>query len=452
MALLQNQTEALVKIQSINKDTLEKIFGIWKPVEGKVVGGLYNADTDGKKKALLHINPAGIISGLKIAAVLTGASGVVIVSDEVQNEQELIDNAAMLNLPLEFENDSMVNKTAHRKDLLLSLDELVSMAAKLMGEVPGILLSVDDDEFLEVSEDTEVVGLLKEDIKGVIIDHTFYTLENLRGVTAKELHSKSGVLHTISRDQCVVDLLKKEILTLRKKSCGKCVYCREGLYQCSQIVEDITNGRSKNEDVSLAEEISEVMTYSCNCSLGNEAGLPILSVYKNFAGELEEHTKRKECKTGVCLALIQIYIDPNKCTGCGSCIASCPKDCIDGKAGYTSVIDSFDCTRCGKCVEVCNSEAVIKTSGRIPKIPGNPMRLKGIKAVQDTTTEKKERTGTKRKRTFGSATGGVQPVKELAKETKNDETSSGSSSDSTVTRVVGKRKRVYARAKSSSDK
>lgn len=452
MALLRNQADALVKVQSINKDALEEIFGTWEPVEGKVVGALYNADTDGSKQVLLHSNPAGVITGLKIAAVLTGAKGAIIVADGEFNEQELTANANMVKLPLEIETAQMVNKTAHKKDLLLCLDELASMAAKVRGEVPGVLLSLDDGELSEVSEDTEISTFLSEDKKGAIIDHKFYTRENLKGITAKDLQCKSGVIHTISKEQCVIDLLKKELLTLRKKSCGKCVYCREGLYQCSQIVEDITNGRSKNEDVSLAGEIAEVMTYSCNCTLGDEAGIPVLSVYKNFADELEDHTRRKECKTGVCLALTQIYIDPNKCTGCGSCIVVCPENCIDGKAGYTSVIDGFDCTRCGKCIEECSNGAIIKTSGRIPKIPGSPTRIKGAKTAQDVVVEKKERTGAKRKRTFGSATGGVKPVMEAAKEeAKKTETPVENTGETTVTRVVGKRKRVYARAKSPSD-
>ena len=93
MALLRNQADALVKVQSINKDALEEIFGVWEPVEGKIVGALYNSDTDGRKKVLLHTNPAGVITGLKIAAVLTGAEGAVLVTDAELNEQELTANA-----------------------------------------------------------------------------------------------------------------------------------------------------------------------------------------------------------------------------------------------------------------------------------------------------------------------------------------------------------------------
>lgn len=452
MALLRNRTDALVKVQSMNKDALEEIFGTWKDVDGAVVGALYNADTDGRKAGLFYTNPAGIVAGLKIAAVLTGAEKAVLVSEKELNEEEFTANANMVKLPLEFEYAETVNKIAHEKDLLLSLDRLVSMAAILMGEKPGILLALDEGELSEVSGNTEIAPLLGEMLKGVIIDHVFYSRERLSGVTAGELECKSGVIHTISEKDCVVDLLKKELLSLRKKSCGKCVYCREGLYQCSQIVDDITKGRCKNEDVSLAKEIAEVMTWTCSCSLGDSAGKPVLSVYENFTKELEDHTKRKECKQGVCLALTQIYIDPNKCGGCGKCIDVCPENCIEGKEGYVSVIDGFDCTRCGKCLEVCESEAVIKTSGRIPKIPGSPTRIKGAKVSPVLSEEKKERTGARRKRSFGAATGGVKPAAETPEaEASNVEPEAPQQTEAAATRTVGRRKRVYARAKSSSD-
>ena len=457
MALLRNQADALVKVQSINKDALEEIFGVWEPVEGKIVGALYNSDTDGRKKVLLHTNPAAGITGLKIAAVLTGASGAVLVTDDELNEQELTANANMVKLPLTFEYAGMVNKTAHRQDMILSVDELASMAAKLLGEVPGVLLAMDEGELSEVSADTQVVSLLREDAKGVVIDHKFYSRESLTGMTAEGIHCKSGVIHTISETHCVIDLLKKELLKLREKSCGKCVFCREGLYQCSQIVEDITNGRCKNEDVSLAKEIAEVMSYSTNCTLGDDAAVPVLSVYENFADELDAHAKRKECKKGVCLALTQIYIDPGKCGGCGACADVCPENCIESKAGYVSVIDGFDCTRCGKCLGICEKGAIVKTSGRIPKLPNKPTRVKGAKVeTLVETVEKKERTGVRRKRSFGSATGGVKPVAQTPQAVEKSEAVSASqtqmqTTETTVTRSVGKRKRVYARAKSSSD-
>ena len=81
MSLLQNNTEALNRLRSLEKAALEGIFGSWDAAP-RVVGALYNADTDGIKNILLHANPAGVVAGLKIAAVLTGAADAVLVVRE----------------------------------------------------------------------------------------------------------------------------------------------------------------------------------------------------------------------------------------------------------------------------------------------------------------------------------------------------------------------------------
>lgn len=51
-------------------------------------------------------------------------------------------------------------------------------------------------------------------------------------------------------------------------------------------------------------------------------------------------------------------IDPDKCTGCGSCVDVCPTEAIklndDGKA----VVDPEKCGDCGACVDECPSEAI----------------------------------------------------------------------------------------------
>lgn len=50
-------------------------------------------------------------------------------------------------------------------------------------------------------------------------------------------------------------------------------------------------------------------------------------------------------------------IDADKCTGCESCVESCPSEAIkmvDGKA----VIDEDACVDCGVCVDECPVEAI----------------------------------------------------------------------------------------------
>lgn len=414
MSLLSNMAEALVKLQSMDQAKLMEIYGEASKVQGNVVGALYNSDTDGMKYSLLHTNPAGVIAGLKIAMELTGAKGAVIVADCAVNEQELMANANMVQLPLSIEKASMVNKMAHREDEVWCLDELVKKAAVLLSEKESEIIAVDEDVPTEVDPDTKVIDLIKGGYKGIISDHRFFSTEDVQDITVKDLNSMSGVIHTIRKGECIVDLLNKEILKLREKSCGKCVFCREGLYQVSQITEAIAQGRGKKADLELAEEISNAMVVSCNCSLGDQAGVPLLSVSREFASEIEAHIRRKECPEGVCQALVQFYVDPALCKGSGACMEVCPKDCIEGKEGYISMIDSFDCIRCGKCMEVCEAGAIKRASGRIPKLPSRLTKIKGAKVSARAEKEEKNERQTKRKRVFGKVKSALNVVKEEA--------------------------------------
>ena len=45
------------------------------------------------------------------------------------------------------------------------------------------------------------------------------------------------------------------------------------------------------------------------------------------------------------------------------------KDLSVEEAYDIHMIDSFECTKCGKCIEACDEDAIIQTSGRVPKLP-----------------------------------------------------------------------------------
>ena len=90
---------------------------------------------------------------------------------------------------------------------------------------------------------------------------------------------------------------------------------------------------------------------------------------KYFAGEYEDHIKKKKCANNVCSAFMSIYIDPELCEGCEECADVCPADAIEGKSGYIHMIDEFECTKCGKCISACENDAIIQTNGRLPKLP-----------------------------------------------------------------------------------
>jgi len=54
--------------------------------------------------------------------------------------------------------------------------------------------------------------------------------------------------------------------------------------------------------------------------------------------------------------LAEIKVDPQKCSGCGLCVDSCPFKCISLLDGIAAVREG--CNFCGACVEVCPTEAI----------------------------------------------------------------------------------------------
>lgn len=61
MSLLSNNIEALTLAGKMGRTALEEKLGAVPKTEGRILGALYNADTEGRMNMLLHTNPAGII-------------------------------------------------------------------------------------------------------------------------------------------------------------------------------------------------------------------------------------------------------------------------------------------------------------------------------------------------------------------------------------------------------
>lgn len=174
----------------------------------------------------------------------------------------------------------------------------------------------------------------------------------------------SGGMIVMDEDTCMVDVARYFINFLTDESCGKCLPCREGLRQMHKILSNITEGKGKEGDIELLEELSETAVEASLCALGKTAPNHFLSTLRYFRDEYEAHIRDKSCPSLSCKTLISYYIDPDKCQACMICFKKCPANAINGGKQKIHVIDQEKCTKCNTCLEVCPSKfgAVMKIS------------------------------------------------------------------------------------------
>ena len=190
----------------------------------------------------------------------------------------------------------------------------------------------------------------------------------------------SGGMIVMDEDTCVVDVARYFIDFLCDESCGKCNPCREGLLHMREILNDIVEGKSREGDIELLEEMSRVMTNASLCALGTTAPNPVLTTIHYFRDEFQAHVREKRCPALVCKELVSYYIDPSKCQACLICLRNCPAEAIIGAKNQIHVIDQAKCTKCNTCFDVCppRFNAVIKMSGE-PVPPPLPEEQRALK-------------------------------------------------------------------------
>jgi NADP-reducing hydrogenase subunit HndC len=97
----------------------------------------------------------------------------------------------------------------------------------------------------------------------------------------------AGSMLVLDEDTSMVDLARYFLDFLSKESCGKCVPCREGIRQMLRILTNICDGKGRQGDIELLEEISEVTGAASLCALGKTAADPLRSTLRYFRDEYE---------------------------------------------------------------------------------------------------------------------------------------------------------------------
>lgn len=105
----------------------------------------------------------------------------------------------------------------------------------------------------------------------------------------------SGTVRVFDSGSCAVEITRDVTAYLQTQSCGKCVFCREGSYQLSDILQDIVEYKGRPQDLDLMLELGEAMKTGYICSIGQNAANPVLSSIKLFRSDYDAHINEKRC-------------------------------------------------------------------------------------------------------------------------------------------------------------
>jgi NADH-quinone oxidoreductase subunit F len=168
----------------------------------------------------------------------------------------------------------------------------------------------------------------------------------------------SGGLVVLDDSTCMVEIARFFVDFTQNESCGKCTFCRVGTRRMLEILTDITKGDGKPGDVEKLVELGKQVSETSLCGLGQSAPNPVLTTIKYYRDEYDRHIDDKRCPAGACIALVDFFVDPEKCTGCTLCAKKCSVEAISGKPKEVHTIDTEKCVRCGQCISSCRFEAI----------------------------------------------------------------------------------------------
>jgi formate dehydrogenase beta subunit len=116
----------------------------------------------------------------------------------------------------------------------------------------------------------------------------------------------SGAIVVCDDTTCMLDMALAAVKFYRNESCGKCVPCRTGSQKMVDLLTRWAHGRvtetAYRNDLALLDELSQAMSLTSICGLGQIVPAPILSVLKHFPVEVEAHALKGDCPSGICFS------------------------------------------------------------------------------------------------------------------------------------------------------
>ena len=114
----------------------------------------------------------------------------------------------------------------------------------------------------------------------------------------------SGAIVACDDTTCMLDMALNAVRFYRNESCGKCVPCRVGSQKMTDMLVRWTQGGvpepQYRADLALLDELSQAMSLTSICGLGQIVPAAIQSVLKHFRAEIDAHVLKGQCPSGIC--------------------------------------------------------------------------------------------------------------------------------------------------------
>ncbi|GAB4540691.1 MAG: NADH-quinone oxidoreductase subunit NuoF [Thermodesulfovibrionia bacterium] len=188
---------------------------------------------------------------------------------------------------------------------------------------------------------------------GCIPEHLLDTPVTYEDIVQTGAIVGSGGMVVMDDTNCMVSVARFFLEFTTDESCGKCPPCRIGTKVMLDKLTDITEGRGKEGDIELLEDIARDIIDTALCGLGQTAPNPVLTTIRYFRDEYESHIREGWCKAGVCKELATFYIDEELCKGCGLCLKACPTGAVTGEKRKPHRINTDLCIKCRSCFMAC---------------------------------------------------------------------------------------------------
>ncbi len=171
----------------------------------------------------------------------------------------------------------------------------------------------------------------------------------------------SGGLVVLNKHRCMIDLTQQLAAFLANESCGQCLFCRDGLAQLHNLLNDLISRRATTETLNDIVDLARTIAATSRCGLGKTAVNPLLTALNYFGAEFQQHLDGL-CQALACNDLIRYQIVEKLCSDCLACYKYCPVNAVEllpisGPGRY--VFNMAICIHCKTCIEICPHSCIV---------------------------------------------------------------------------------------------